>query len=298
MRLHTGPNGRREVLPIHRRHVAIASFVAAALALLAIVASLRAVSTWRFYLPRFGQSSFIGLGFNPTPGRSASKSVSAQGVQRVEIEAPIGSVSVSTGSPTRFGLHWTVSGNPAGAVTTSLAGGVLTIRFAPNTTIPINVAQLSVTMPGGLPLGARVGTGTLSVQGAIPSLSATVQTGALKVIGFTGSLSAVDHVGPMSVQNATIKGPLSLVVGTGPLNFSGDPGLAATITDQLGPINLNITPSGQLAVRAQVPLGPFASGFPGLSTGTNGTFRGTIGGGKPGYLRVTDQTGPVNISPF
>ena len=214
------------------------------------------------------------------------------------IEAPIGSVAVSTDSSARIGLHWTISGNPKGAVTTNLAGGVLTIRFAPKPNVPVNVAQLAVTMPSDLPLTAQVDMGTLSVQGAYPNLSATVQTGPLKVNGFTGSLSAVDHLGPIDVQNATIKGPLSLAAGTGPVNFSGDPGLAATITDQLGPINLSITPSGRLAVSAAVHLGPFSSGFSGLSGGSNGTFRGTIGGGKPGYLRVTDQTGPVNISPF
>ncbi len=235
------------------------------------------------------------------PGQSASKTIPAAGVRAVEIDAPIGSVSLTATSTSAIGLHWTVAGQPFQALHTTLQGGVLQIDFQPPRNLVnfgSNPDHLDVTIPSGLAATAQIDAGAMTVQGNFASLVATLQAGALNVQNFRGALTAHDSMGAINVQQATITGPLSLTANMGAITFAGDPGLAATVRADMGAVDLEIAPRGRLTVQGSVQMGPFSSGFPGLGRTGGNSFGGTIGSGKPGYLNVSDQMGPVTIDQY
>lgn len=284
---------RRGDTAIQRRNIAIASFALAAIALVGIVFAVRPVTIWHLGWLHIGNFTVTAL-----PGKSASRTLSAQGIQTVEIDAQVGAVSLSTSAGQNIHMQWTVPANPAQAVTAVRQGNVLRIHFAAGSNVIVPGSEhLAIQLPEGLIVQAQLDAGALDVQGAYQSLDATLQAGALGITSYRGQLSVHANLGPINIQGAKIVGPLSLEDQAGPINFTGDPGLAATIKDQLGPINLNIAPSGTLQVTASVQLGPFSSGFPGLGGGTNGSFGGTIGSGPPGYLHISNQIGPVKLTP-
>ncbi|MDA8346694.1 MAG: hypothetical protein M0Z66_14675 [Thermaerobacter sp.] len=291
----------KEGQTINRRSVAIIAFVAAAAALAAIFLSIRPIAAWRLpAMPiRIGSVGVQGISF--AQGKSAARTLPATGVREVQIDAPLGSVALSTMAASSIHLHWTVPGSPDQAVRTALQDGVLTIHFQPQGNVVnfgANVNHLDVTIPGGLSVSAQIDAGAMSVQGDFSNLSATLQAGALNVQNFRGALTAHDSMGAINVQQATITGPLSLTADMGAISFAGDPGLAATVRADMGAVDLAISPHGRLTVQGSVQMGQFSSAFPGLRRGGGGSFSGTVGQGKPGYLNVSDQMGPVSIDQF
>ncbi len=262
--------------------------------------AIRPIDTWHFGLQPNGNVNVTGLTFSGRPMRSASRTVSAQGVRQVEIEAPLGSISLTATSSPSVALHWTAATDTAKALSVTRTGDELMIRFTPPKTVSYGAgfSKLDVGLPQGLGVTANLDAGSMNVQGNFSRLSATLQAGALSVSQFHGTLSAHDNLGAINVQGATITGPLTLIADLGPVTFSGDPGLAATVRDQMGPVSLSVAPRGQLAVQGSVQMGPFSSGFPGIGLRGGGEFSGSIGHGQPGYLHVSDQLGPVTINQF
>ena len=285
-----------------RRSFGIAAFVMALAVLLVLFFALRPAVGFR--IPFAAISGWT----HPTvaaPGGtlySGSGSAPAQGIRKVVVEAPsIGAVQLETAPAHSVSWHWTVTGPRQGAVRTQASGAVLILTFTPALPPQLDLGSLQeglrVTLPPGLAASVSVATGAAKVYGSYRSLAAHVTTGALSIQDFSGNLTADVDTGPLDVQATAVQGPLRLHVGTGPLNFTGDPGLASTFSVGTGPLALRLAPSGRLAVKAAAYLGPLSSGYPGLPGGTNGVFRGTIGHGPQGTLTIDDGTGPVSITP-
>ncbi len=285
-----------------RRAVGIAAFVMALAVLVVLFLSLRPAVGFR--MPFAAISRWTQLTVAAPGGKlySGSGSAPAPGIRKVVVDVPsIGAVQLATGPTGSVSWNWTVTGPRQGAVRSRASGAVLVLTFTPALPrqLELDSAQegLRVTLPPGLAASVSVATGAAKVYGSYRSLAAHVTTGALSIQDFSGKLTADVDTGPLDVQAAAVQGVLRLQVGTGPLNFSGDPGLASSFSVGTGPLTLRLAPSGQLAVHAAAHLGPLSSGYPGLPGGTNGVFRGTIGHGPRGTLSVDDGTGPVSITP-
>lgn len=282
-----------------RRTIGIAAFVLALTVLAVLLLALRqgvrislpAISSWRHVTFGAPGSLYHGAGSAP-----------AQGIRQVSVQAPtVGSVQVTTSPGSRVTWHWTVARAHQGVMSSAVAGGVLTLTFAPPASVQWNIGAmpdvLNVNVPPGLTANVSVTTGGATLSGTYRAVTANVTTGPLSIRDFRGRLSGGVVTGPLNAQAIEAEGPLRLEVGTGPLNFSGDPGLDSSFSVGTGPLNLALSPRGSLAVEAAAHLGPMNSGFPTLSGGTNGVFSGTIGQGPSGTLTVEDGTGPVSITP-
>lgn len=257
------------------------------------------------FLPSFrGWGSFPWSQHVPTgPLITGSKTVSTTGVTQIAIDASAAKITLATGGSdlqVRYGT-W----HPASDLRIQRVGSTLSVSLNPGPSWFWNYLQgqsvpyLTITVPSGMNVQTSLDAGTLDVSGAYGHYSANVQAGPVRIEGFTGSLQTDVSAGPITITNAQITGSLDVTDSAGPIQFSGNPGLAATFRDSAGPINLTISPSGQLLVRTNVSFGLFSSGFPGLSTGTNGNFSGTIGKGSPaGTLTITNSAGPVTLDPL
>jgi hypothetical protein len=287
----------------NRKAIAIVAFAAAGVTLVAMLAALSSGFAWRLPVSAipvqiFGPNSrAIAFG----PAQSGTKTLPAAGVHSVQIDAPVGSVSLTATATDTINLHWTVAGKPASALSTVLQGGVLEVQFQPPRNV-VNIGSepdhLDVVIPSDLAATAQVDAGAMTVQGNFQSLNVTLQAGALNVQNFRGALTAHDSMGTINVQQATVTGPLSLTANMGAITFTGDPGLAATVQADMGAISLAVAPHGRLRVQGSVQMGQFSSGFAGVGRTGGHSFGGTIGSGKPGYLTVTDQMGPVSIDQY
>ncbi len=282
-----------------RRPIGITALVLALAVLVILVLALRqgiriplpAVSTWRH----------VTLGAQGPIYRGTS-SESAQGITQVTVQAPsVGDVQVTTAPGSQVSWRWSVAGSRNGVMQARAAGGVLTLTYTPPTPLQWNFSSmpdvLQVQVPPGLNADITVATGRATITGTYRAVTADVTTGALTVRNFRGRLTGDVATGPLSAQAVQATGQLNLQVGTGPLDFSGDPGLQSSFSVGTGPLTLQLAPHGRLHVQAAAHLGPMSSSFPGLSGGTNGVFSGTIGQGQAGTLTVDDSTGPVSITP-
>jgi hypothetical protein len=282
-----------------RRPIGIAAFVLALAVLALLVFALRQGVT--IHLPQISTWRRIALGASG-PIHHGSGSHQAQGIQEVVVQVPsVGDVQVSTSPGSRISWNWSAAGSTSSVMQVGDAGGVLTLTYTPQAPLELNFNSmpdvLQVQMPPGLNAELTVATGGATISGTYRAVSADVTTGALSVRDFAGQLTGNVVTGPLNAQAVTAKGPLKLRVGTGPLNFSGDPGLESSFTVGTGPLSLRIAPHGRLQVQSAAHLGPMSSGFSGLPNGTNGVFDGTIGQGPAGSLAVDDGTGPVSIMP-
>lgn len=286
-----------------RRSIGIVAFVLALAVLASAFFALRqgvgALSAWNVFTHLHRS---IGIDIAQGPVHHGRGSRSAQGLDEIVVEVPTaGAVDISTAPTDAVSWQWTATGRTAGIMEATRAGSVLTLAFSPAIPVQLNLGawqdRLQVTLPENLAAHVAVTTGTARATGAYRSLSATVTTGALDVNAFRGQLSGEVVTGSLTAKAIQAKGALDLQVGTGSLTFAGDPGLNANFAVQTGPLSLGLSPHGRLAVRASAHLGPLSSGFPGLGSGTNGTFSGSIGQGPGGTLTVDDSTGPVSIMP-
>ncbi len=282
-----------------RRTIGIAAFVLALTVLAVLLLALR--QGIRINLPAISDWRHITFSA-PGPQSHGAGSAPARGVQKVSVQVPnVGDVNITTSPGSRVTWHWSVAGAHQGAMRSDLSGGVLTLTFAPPAPVQWNLGSmpdvLNVNLPPDQTVQLSVATGGATISGTYRAVTANVNTGPLTIRDFRGRLSGDVVTGPLNAQAIEAEGPLRLEVGTGPLNFSGDPGLDSSFSVGTGPLNLALSPRGSLAVEAAAHLGPMNSGFPTLSGGTNGVFSGTIGQGPSGTLTVEDGTGPVSITP-
>ncbi len=281
-----------------RRRLAIGLFITAAVVAVLAYGSLWVSMGWPWGANHWLVSSGSHSGY---------RQVTASAVSRVVIAASGQAVQVSTAPGSVITVAWSSAGSPQRAVHLVRQGATVHISFQPPAAVVWSwslfrqpSAVLDVALPPGLTLDTNVGSGSLSVTGVYRQVSAEVQAGTLHISHFQGALLASVGLGALGVEQATITGPLSLSTHTGVVDFWGDPGRQATITDNLGAVDLQLEPTGRLQVTVRVGLGSFTTaGFSQISGGAHsGIYSGTIGQGTAGSLLVTDAAGAVTMVPY
>lgn len=236
------------------------------------------------------------------------RQVTAAGVSLVSISASAQAVQVKTRPGRVITVRWSSYGAPQATLSMVRAGSSEQIWFHPPVAVSWSwslfrrpTAVLDISLPPGLSLNSTVRSGSVRVTGSYRRLSATVESGTIDLVQVTAdALRAQIGYGALGAEGATVGGPLVLTARVGAIDFWGNPGPDALISDSLGGINLKIDPTARLAVTVRKGLGSFTTvGFPLLRGGQNsGVYTGIIGQGAAGSLTVTANLGSVTISPY
>ncbi len=275
--------------------VAIVAVVAAvAVGVTAVWSVAGAFSRWNV------RSVIAALHRNGPPIQTGHKVLSVLDLQRVVLATSAGDIQVSTAKMHRIHLTWSVPGKPQRAIVVHPVPGGEEIDFVPPD-VPVMVGDtnlLTVTLPESLAVTVDSDSGDIDADGNYNALATTSDSGDLHVSDFRGQLTAQADSGDIYLTDAVAEGPLTLRTGSGDIDFSGDPGLAATVSSDSGDVDMAIRPGGLLSVDVTVDSGDVSSGFPQVRGNPDGTeFQGRIGTGTPGTLAVTTSSGDVRLQP-
>ena len=272
----------------------VAVLAAVAVGITAVWSVAGAFSRWNV------RSVIAALHRSGPPVHTGHKVLSVPDLQRVVLAASAGDIKVSTAHVRDIRLNWSVTGKPQRAIVAHPVPGGEEIDFVPPE-VRVMVGDtnlLTVTLPEGLAVTVDSDSGDIDADGNYKALATTSDSGDLHLSDFRGQLSAQADSGDIYVTDAVAEGPLVLRTGSGDIDFSGDPGLAANVSADSGDVVMAIRPGGLLSVDVTVDSGDVSSVFPQIHGSPDGSeFQGRIGTGTPGTLDVTASSGDVRLQP-